>query len=445
MNTAAVEIMDVSQNRQNDMLPAQKIIGVIGCGYVGLPLAFSAVSSGYACLGFDIDESRVQEINSGNHPHSILNSEQCKVLTDGGFKASTDFSKIRECDVVIVCVPTPIGVHKEPILDHIINAVSSVSAHLKYGVLLSLESTTWPGTTEDVICDLLIKDGHEIGKSVYVAYSPEREDPGNLIFSTSSIPKIVSGVSQKCLEFASEFYDSIVDVIVPINCVRTAEMTKIVENIHRLVNIGLVNELKVVAAKFGIDIYDVIEAAKTKPFGFSAYYPGPGVGGHCIPVDPHYLTWKAKEYGLEMRMIDAASQINQDMPRFVSTRVIEALNDIGKAISGSQILLLGLTYKKNIADCRDSPSIEILKKLNSMSGDIYYSDPYLPHIQIEDDNFQSTFESVQLTKTVLNGADIVALLTDHDDFDYQLISEASSLIIDTRGRFTPIKKKILRA
>lgn len=357
------------------------------------------------------------------------------------FTATADFSKISDMDAILICVPTPLGMHNEPDLSYIHSTLENIKSYLKENQLLILESTTYPGTTEEEIVPVIEALDFKVGENFYVGYSPEREDPGNKNFTTKTIPKVVSGVTENCLELTKTLYDQIVDQTVPVSSPKVAEMTKILENIHRAVNIGLVNELKMVADKMDVDIYEVIKAAATKPFGFTAYYPGPGLGGHCIPIDPFYLTWKAKEIGMNTRFIELAGEINTGMPNYVIKKVSESLNSIGKSIKNSRILILGLAYKKNVDDLRESPSLELIDILIDKGAIVNYCDPYFSSIP-ETRKHQIELSSKDLSVDVLQSMDLVLLATDHDDFDYDLIEKESSLIIDTRGRFEKSEKVI---
>ena len=373
-------------------------------------------------------------------------------MAKNGFTATADFRQIADVDAIIICVPTPLGVHNEPDLSFIHGTLGNIKPYLKENQLLILESTTYPGTTEEEIVPFIegIQDSSSvtpnqsrftIGVNFYIGYSPEREDPGNKNFSTQTIPKVVSGHTKNCLDVTKALYDQIVDETVPVSSTQVAEMTKILENIHRAVNIGLVNELKMVADKMNIDINEVIKAAATKPFGFTAYYPGPGLGGHCIPIDPFYLTWKAKEIGMNTRFIELAGEINTGMPNYVIQKVSESLNSIGKSIKNSRILILGLAYKKNVDDLRESPSLELIDILIDKGAIVNYCDPYFSSIP-ETRKHQIELSSKDLSVDVLQSMDLVLLATDHDDFDYDLIEKESSLIIDTRGRFGKSEKVI---
>ena len=427
-------------------------IAVIGLGYVGLPLAIRFSEEGFKVVGIDIDKEKVDLLNNGKSYIKHIKEDNIVAMVNSGFTATLDFEKISEVAIIIVCVPTPLGVHNEPDLSYIHRTLEKIKPHLKENQLLILESTTYPGTTEEEIVPFIqsIPDSSRIthcsslftiGENFFIGYSPEREDPGNKNYTTKTIPKVVSGVTEKCLELTKTLYDQIVDQTVPVSSTKVAEMTKIMENIHRAVNIGLVNELKMVADKMDIDIYEVINAAATKPFGFTAYYPGPGLGGHCIPIDPFYLTWKAKEVGMNTRFIELAGEINKAMPNYVVQKVNEALNTKGKSINGSRILVLGLSYKKNVDDLRESPSLKLIDVLIHKGALVDYCDPYFSSIP-EIRKYQIELNSKALSVEVLQSMDLVLLATDHDDFDYNLIEKEATLIVDTRGRFKKSEKVI---
>jgi len=421
----------------------QSIIGVIGLGYVGLPLIIRFSEEGFKTVGFDVDDGKIDMLNKGISYIKHIQPDKISSAIRQGFSATIDFSLISDIDIIIICVPTPLGVHNEPDLSYIQSTLQSIKVHLRENQLLILESTTYPGTTEEEILPIIEDAGFIVGNNFFIGYSPEREDPGNKDYTTKTIPKVVSGYTENCLKLTKTLYDQIVDQTVPVSSPRVAEMTKILENIHRAVNIGLVNELKMVADKMNIDIYEVISAAATKPFGFTPYYPGPGLGGHCIPIDPFYLTWKAKEFGMNTRFIELAGEINTAMPNFVVQKVGEALNDIGKSIRGSKILILGLSYKKNIDDLRESPTLVIIDRLLDLGANIQYSDPFfdtIPHTR----KHQLDLKSNPLNIEILNDVDIVLLATDHDAFDYRLIEKEAKLIVDTRGRFKA-SDKIIKA
>ena len=429
-----MQIKDRIQNKEST-------IGIIGLGYVGLPLAIRFGEESLKVIGFDIDEHKVNMLNEGKSYIKHINEGNISGMVKQGFIATTDFAKITDVDAILICVPTPLGVHNEPDLSYVKSTLDLVKSHLREEQLLILESTTYPGTTAEEIVPVIEALGFKVGENFYIGYSPEREDPGNKNFSTQTIPKVVSGHTKNCLEVTTALYDQIVDQTVPVSSTQVAEMTKILENIHRAVNIGLVNELKMVADKMNIDINEVIKAAATKPFGFTAYYPGPGLGGHCIPIDPFYLTWKAKEVGMNTRFIELAGEINTGMPNYVIQKVSESLNAVGKSIKNSRILILGLAYKKNVDDLRESPSLELIDILIDKGALVDYCDPYFKSIP-NTRKYQIELKSKVLNADVLQSMDLVLLATDHDDFDYDLIEKESSLIIDTRGRFGKSAKVI---
>ena len=414
-------------------------IGIIGLGYVGLPLSIRFSEEKFPVVGFDIDKEKVDLLNNGKSYIKHINEDEIVAMANNGFTATCDFSEISNVDVIIICVPTPLGVHNEPDMSYIHGTLDNIRAHVKKDQLLILESTTYPGTTEEVLAPFINSIENKkfsIGENFFLGYSPEREDPGNNNFTTKTIPKVVSGHTKNCLELTKALYSQIVDQVVPVSSPKVAEMTKIMENIHRAVNIGLVNELKMVADKMDIDIYEVINAASTKPFGFTPYYPGPGLGGHCIPIDPFYLTWKAKEVGMNTRFIELAGEINANMPHYVVKKVGDALNLVGKAIKGSKILVLGLAYKKNVDDLRESPSLELIDELIERGSDVSFSDPFFKEIP-QTRKYQIKVKSQKLSPKSLRSADLVLIATDHDGFDYQLIASHAKLIIDTRGRMQP--------
>lgn len=421
------------------------VIGVIGLGYVGLPLSLRFVEMGFKVLGFDIDLHKVQKLNQGETYIKHISQEKISTAwKTGRFIATNQFEQASVSDALIICLPTPLGKHQEPDLSFIHSTIESLLPYLRQGQIISLESTTYPGTTEEEIKPKIESKGFQIGADMFLVYSPEREDPGNPKFSTHNIPKVIGGSTTSCLEVGINLYDIIVEQIVPVSSTQTAEMVKILENIYRAVNIGLVNELKIVATQMGIDIWEVIEAAKTKPFGFMPFYPGPGLGGHCIPIDPFYLTWKAREYGLHTRFIELAGEINTMMPHWVVSQVMDALNNHGKALKKAKILVLGIAYKKNIDDTRESPAVELMKLLTEKGGEVYYSDPYVPVFpQMRKYNFN--LQSIDINNESLSQMDCVIIATDHDVFDYSLIQNNSQLIVDTRGRYLQNLNNVVKA
>ena len=422
----------------------ESIIGIVGMGYVGLPLMLRFVEEGFNVIGFDIDETKVGALNRGESYIAHFPSERVAEAVALGFESTTDMGRVAEVDAVIICVPTPLGSHREPDLSFVLNTAKSIAPHLHEGQLVSLESTTYPGTTEEELVPIFEENGLLVGDSFFVAYSPEREDPANESFSTKTIPKVCGGVSKACRNVACALYETIIDTVVPVSSPRAAEMTKLLENIHRAVNIGLVNEMKVVADAMNIDIHEVINAAATKPFGFTAYYPGPGLGGHCIPIDPFYLTWKAHEFGLHTRFIELAGEINAGMPQWVVGKVSKALNERHVALSNSKVLVLGIAYKRDVDDMRESPSVEIMELLRGMGAEVAYSDPHVPVFPTMREHSFS-LSSVELTAENLEKYDVVLLATNHSKFDYQLISHAASLIVDTRGVFPRENSKVVKA
>jgi UDP-N-acetyl-D-glucosamine dehydrogenase len=356
----------------------EAVIGIFGLGYVGLPLMLRFAETGYPVRGFDIDPAKVEALNAGRSYIEHIPADAIAAARTQGFSATTDFSCVRECDALILCVPTPLNKYREPDLSYVIGTTEAIVPYLRAGQMVSLESTTWPGTTDEELRPRIASTGLSIGEDVFLVFSPEREDPGNPNFNTRTIPKLVGGVTPACLEAGKALYGQVIDQLVPLSSTRAAEMTKLLENIHRAVNVGLVNELKIVCDRMGVDIHEVIRAAATKPFGFTPYYPGPGLGGHCIPVDPFYLTWKAREYGVSTRFIELAGEVNTQMPEWVVGKVTDALNARGKAVKGSRILVLGIAYKKNVDDRRESPSMVLMELLQAKGAHISYSDPHVP-------------------------------------------------------------------
>ena len=408
-------------------------IGIYGLGYVGLPLALRFAEVGLKVTGFDIDSAKVQQLNAGESYIERLQPAVIQRAQSHGFEATTDFSLSKEVDAIIICVPTPLNRYREPDLSYIIATIESALPHMRAGQLVSLESTTWPGTTEEVLAPRLRARGLVHGENCALVFSPEREDPGNPRYGTKDIPKVIGGCTPSCLALGKALYQRAIQTLVPVSSPRVAEMTKLLENIHRAVNIGLVNEMKIVADKMGINIHEVIDAAATKPFGFVPYKPGPGLGGHCIPIDPFYLTWKAREYGVNTRFIELAGEINHYMPHWVVEKITDALNERSKAIKGSRILVLGLAYKKNIDDTRESPAVEIMDLLQDKGAEVAYSDPHVPKFPRKR-NYHFDLQSVALTPESIASYDCLVLATDHDGFDYQQLVQHARLVVDTRGR-----------
>ena len=404
------------------------LIGIVGLGYVGVPLALAAVKAGFTVIGFDIDASRVDKLNQGKSQIKHISDAALKAAaTAGKFSATADFGRLAEPDAILIAVPTPLTRHREPDLSYIEKTAEAIAPRLRAGQLIVLESTTWPGTTREVIKPILEKTGLASGKDFYLAFSPEREDPGNEAFGTATIPKIVGGEGAAALELANALYGALVVRTVPVSSTATAEAVKLTENIFRSVNIALVNELKVIYDAMGIDIWEVIDAAKTKPFGFMPFYPGPGLGGHCIPIDPFYLSWKTKQAGIEARFIELAGQINGQMPHFVAAKVQNALNDVGKAVKGSKIHVFGVAYKRDIDDVRESPALDVMHLLEKRGAIVSYTDPHVPSIRVEHHTLEAQPRDAAKT------ADCVVIVTDHSDFDYQWLLENAALIVDTRN------------
>ncbi|WP_274572621.1 nucleotide sugar dehydrogenase [Neisseria leonii] len=422
----------------------QALIGIVGLGYVGLPLMLRYQAVGLRVLGFDIDGEKTAKLNRGESYIGHIGAAQIAAARAAGFEATTDFSRIGEADAVILCVPTPLNKHREPDMSFVIHTAEAVKPYLRAGQVLSLESTTYPGTTEEELLPRIEAGGLRVGQDIFLVYSPEREDPGNPDFETRTIPKVVGGHTPACLEAGIALYRAAIDQVVPVSSTRAAELTKLLENIHRAVNIGLVNEMKIVADKMGIDIHEVINAAATKPFGFVPYYPGPGLGGHCIPIDPFYLTWKAREYGVNTRFIELAGEVNSAMPAYVVDKTVLALNHLGRAVKDARILVLGIAYKKNVDDMRESPSVDIMERLRGLGAKVAYSDPHVPVFpKMREHTFH--LQSEPFTAENLASFDCVILATDHDTFDYDLLHRHARLIIDTRGRFREPSAHIVKA
>ena len=418
----------------NKLQNSSAIIGIVGMGYVGLPLALRFSEVGYKVVGFDIDPLKIEGMNAGRSHIEHIDSEMVVAAVNSGFHGTTDMSEISTVDAVILCLPTPLSQYREPDLSYVIATVDTIVPHLRPGQIVSLESTTYPGTTEEQLLPRVEASGMKVGEELFLVYSPEREDPGNPDFGTSSIPKVCGGHTPACLEAGIALYANAIDQIVPVSSTQVAEMTKLLENIHRAVNIGLVNEMKIVADSMGINIHEVIAAAKTKPFGFTPYYPGPGLGGHCIPIDPFYLTWKAREFDINTRFIELAGEVNTAMPKWVIGKVNDALNAAGKSVNGSRILVLGIAYKKNVDDMRESPSAVLIQLLLKRGAVVQYSDPHVPKFpRMREHHYD--MQSIELSDAAFREFDLVLLATDHDTFDYDQIKAHSNIIVDTRGRY----------
>jgi len=423
----------------------QAVVGVVGLGYVGLPLIKRLNEVGFSTLGLDIDQSKVDALIAGDayikhievdDIKSAIQAEKCVV--------TTDFKQAANADIIILCVPTPLNKYREPDLSFVIGSLETLLPSLRAGQMLSLESTTYPGTTEEELKPRIEAKGLTIGGDFFLVYSPEREDPGNPDFNTNTIPKVCGGTTSACMEVGETFYTKVIDQVVPVSSTKAAEMTKILENTYRAVNIALVNELKVVADKMGIDIFEVIDAAATKPFGYKAFYPGPGLGGHCIPIDPFYLTFKAREFGLHTRFIELAGEINNSMPDYVVSKIIDGMNQQGKSVKGSRILVLGVAYKKNVDDMRESPSVELIEKLMKLEAWVDYHDPLvaeLPKMRGHD----LSMKSVDLSEAAIKDYDCILLATDHDGIDYSWVMKNAQLFVDSRGIIKDNLENLVRA
>jgi UDP-N-acetyl-D-glucosamine dehydrogenase len=409
-------------------------VAVVGLGYVGLPLLLAYAKAGYRALGVDIDSAKTESLTQGASYIKHIASEDIQAcLSSGNLRATTDFSELTTAKAILLCVPTPLDRHFEPDLSYVVSTIQSILPHVRPGQVISLESTTYPGTTDEELVARLQEAGWKVGEDVFVVYSPEREDPGNPKYAATNIPKVVGGATPNCLQAGIAVYGAVFEQIVPVSSTRVAELTKLLENIYRAVNIGLVNELKIVADKMGIDIWEVIAAASTKPFGFTPFYPGPGLGGHCIPIDPFYLTWKAKEYGVYTRFIELAGQINRSMPDYVIEKTMLALNELGKPMRGSRVLLLGLAYKSNVDDLRESPTFALMDRLRELGAIVDYHDPYIPVIGPTREHMDWIGKaSVPWEESTIRTYDAVIISTWHDVFDAHQLAAWAPLIIDTR-------------
>jgi UDP-N-acetyl-D-glucosamine dehydrogenase len=424
-------------------------VGVVGLGYVGLPLVLRFGEEHFSVIGFDVDPVKVNKLNSGeSYIRHIPAAKLEPLLKEKQFEATTDFSRLAEADCIIICVPTPLTAKKDPDLQYIEKTADAVLKTLRKGQVISLESTTYPGTTDEILLERFRTTGLEVGKDYFLVFSPEREDPGNPKFSTRSIPKVVGGTTPSCLEVGKTLYSQVIDRVVTVSSTRAAELVKLLENIYRSVNIALVNELKLLTDRMDIDIWEVIDAAATKPFGYTPFYPGPGLGGHCIPIDPFYLSWKAKEYDFSTRFIHLAGEVNTSIPYYVVERIAAALNDRSKAIRGSKVLVLGVAYKKDVDDVRESPALEIMELLQHKGAILSYSDPYIPRLHKMRAYDFSHMSSLELTESMLKTHDVALITTDHTNLDYQWIVDNAQLVVDTRNatrKVTRGREKIVRA
>jgi UDP-N-acetyl-D-glucosamine dehydrogenase len=434
--------MSVKKELERKLSDKSARCAIIGLGYVGLPLAVELAEAGFTVVGLDKISEKAEAVNRGESYIPDVPADQLLQQVDAGkLSATTEFSSIAQCDVVCICVPTPLNKTRDPDISYIISALEeAIIPNLHQGMLVVLESTTYPGTTDEVMVPALTATGLKAGEDIFVAFSPERVDPGNPTFQTGNIPKVVGGSTLRCTEVATHFYQQFLDTVFPVSTASVAEMVKIHENTFRSVNIALVNELAVMCDRLDIDVWEVIDGAATKPFGFMPFYPGPGLGGHCIPIDPYYLSWKARSVGFEARFIELAGQVNSNMPLHVVQKASDALNDASKALKGAKILVIGVAYKKNIDDERESPAIDIIDRLLAKGADVTYTDPYIPELDVG----STVLKQVEMTPELLSGCDLALIITDHDDFDYKLILNEASLILDTRNTIKSRHTKVWR-
>jgi UDP-N-acetyl-D-glucosamine dehydrogenase len=431
MDTVAAELLQKIEARRARA-------GVVGLGYVGLPLAVEFARAGLTTTGIDVDRRKVEEIMAGHsYIPDVPTTDVAALRRAGTLSAITDFAAVAELDTVNICVPTPLRKTKDPDMSYVVSAAEQIAKYLHPGLLIVLESTTYPGTTAELLLPLFEETGLRVGRDFFLAFSPERVDPANERFNTRNTPKVVGGTTPVCSRIASALYGTAIDTIVPVSSTQVAEMVKLLENTFRAVNIGLVNELALMCDRMGIDVWEVVNAAKTKPFGFMPFYPGPGLGGHCIPIDPFYLSWKAKEAGFEARFIELAGHVNSSMPHYVADKVGEALNTQKKAVNGSSILILGIAYKKDIDDIRESPALDVMHVLRERGARVAYADPHAPSLHARDWPGKADLTSVDLTREELARYDLVAVLTDHRAFDYPMVVSASKLVLDTRNALGP--------
>lgn len=435
------EAAAIAEKLRERILRRTARVGVVGLGYVGLPLAVEFAHAGFEVVGIDVQQSKVDQFNSG---HSYIKDVKDDIFTplvkSGKLSATSDFSIIQSLDTVDICVPTPLRKTKDPDMSYVVSATDAIAAHIHPGLLVMLESTTYPGTTDELVLPKLHASGLKVGEDFFLCFSPERVDPGNPKFQTSNIPKVVGGITPTCTEMGALFYQQALETVVPVSSTRVAEMVKLLENTFRMINIGLANEIALLCDRMKIDVWEVIDAAATKPFGFMPFYPGPGLGGHCIPIDPFYLSWKSKEAGIEARFIDLAGYINGRMPEFVVEKVQNALNDATKPVRGSRIHILGAAYKRDIDDVRESPALDIILLLRRLGASVTYSDPFVQKIHIDSDIMQS-----QDLMPAVEAADCVLIITDHSGVDYKSVVERSRLIVDTRNALKGFRsEKIVR-
>ena len=408
----------------------EALFGIVGLGYVGLPLAVELAHAGFRVLGYDVNQAVVDGLNAGrSHVKDVSDAQLKEALDQGRFSATTDPSRLGEPDAISICVPTPLSKFKDPDVSYIVAATEAVKQTLRRGQAIILESTTYPGTTREIMLPALESTGLTVGEDFFLAFSPERVDPGNPVYGTRNTPKVVGGITPDCARVAAALYEPAIDTLVMVSTTEAAELVKLLENTFRSVNIGLVNEMAIVCDKLGVDVWEVIEAAATKPFGFMKFLPGPGLGGHCIPIDPHYLAWKMRGLNYKTRFIDLAGEVNTEMPLYWVRKVAEALNGAGKAVRGSKVLVLGVAYKRDIDDIRESPALDIIRLLEQQGADVVYYDPYVPHFREDGHEFRSV---PSLDASVLGRADLVMIVTDHTEVDYAMVKRASRLVVDTR-------------
>jgi UDP-N-acetyl-D-glucosamine dehydrogenase len=433
LNNISKELLDKINNKT-------ATIGVVGLGYVGLPLAVEKAKAGYKVIGFDVQEKRTEMVNNGiNYIGDVVDEELAEFTSSKQIRATIDYSLIKEVDAVAICVPTPLDIYQQPDTSYVESSAKEIAKYLHKGMIVVLESTTYPGTTEEILKPILESTGLKCGEDFHIAYSPERVDPGNKVYNTKNTPKVVGGMTPACTVVAAAMYRNVLEGEVhEVSSPAVAEMEKILENTFRNINIGLANEMAILCEKMNIDVWEVIDAAATKPYGFMAFYPGPGLGGHCIPIDPFYLTWKAREYNYHTRLIETAGEINNSMPDFVLERCMKILNEDRKSLNGSKILVLGVAYKKDIDDMRESPVLPILEKLDAAGADWKVSDPHVPTFKFNGEQVKT----IELNKEVLEDADLVILTTDHTTFNYEMIAKHSPVIFDTRNAFKGRKQDI---
>jgi len=412
------------------LVSREAAVGVVGLGYVGLPLAVEFADAGFNVTGVDVSKEKVDQINSGhNYIRDIEGERLARVVDSGKLRATTDYDVVRSLDAVSICVPTPLSKSREPDITHILRACNEISQRMHRPMLIVLESTSYPGTTQELVLPILEKSGLKVGSGFFLAFSPERVDPGNASFNTRNTPKIIGGITPRCTETASAFYSQAVKELVPVSSAMAAEMVKLLENTFRAINIGAINEMAIICHQLGVDVWEIIEAAKTKPFGFMPFYPGPGLGGHCIPIDPLYLSWKMRKLNYRTRFIELADHVNSAMPRYVVDRIVELLNQRKIPINGARILILGVTYKRDIDDTRESPALSIIEELLELEGNISYNDPYVPEFEYNG----VKLSRVELSPELLSEQDLVVVTTDHQSYDWPFVVEHSRLILDTRN------------